>query len=190
MWRWLHGLMSLVYTNQASIGHFACTKQWRNKGRTAQSRKLDTDTDDNNNNKKRLHFKTRSLPARVIKLFITKLSRRKLKQNVFKFLRFLPSKKENALILNSLIRVCASWKFTVLPCIHNRVFTQIFASSELRKQSSSRGLLCSCRVWRRSCRFSRDSVFLAFAIFCAWRLSSAVQESHVQSIALLCSHHL
>ena len=31
----------LTKTIQASVGYFACAKQWRNKGRTAQSQKLD-----------------------------------------------------------------------------------------------------------------------------------------------------
>ena len=34
----------LIQTNQASVGHFACRKQWRNEGCTAQSRKFDPKT--------------------------------------------------------------------------------------------------------------------------------------------------
>ena len=36
----------LILTNQASVGHFACTKQWRSRRCTAQSRKFDNDDDD------------------------------------------------------------------------------------------------------------------------------------------------
>ena len=40
-WRvWLY----LVRTNQASRGHFACTKQWRNKGCTMQNKKQNNKT--------------------------------------------------------------------------------------------------------------------------------------------------
>ena len=51
----------LIQTNQASVGHFACAKQWRNKGCTAQSRKLEPKTQNKTQNKQTngAHFKTR-----------------------------------------------------------------------------------------------------------------------------------
>ena len=47
----------LIQTNQASVGHFVCTKQWHNKGCTAQSWKLEPP-------KNGAHFKTPPLALR------------------------------------------------------------------------------------------------------------------------------
>ena len=69
----------LIQTKQPSVGHFACTKQWRNKSCTAQFRKLDSlppppptpqKRIKSNNNKQQqngTHFKTKASDTMLIK---------------------------------------------------------------------------------------------------------------------------
>ena len=67
MWRWFHGWYLLfIQTNQASVGHVGCTKQWCNKEHTAQvwnwtpppqkKKRFKKNKNKNNKNKKQTAF--------------------------------------------------------------------------------------------------------------------------------------